>query len=375
MYSLSLIVALSLIYACHAWIIPSTTTCRQQCRTALFVKVPNTDDIVDVDFERVKESEDNDDGSSPAAAVSFGEQTKTLLDVSMESGDPQWKQARIPFCRGQEYIDGKLAFMVELEGMSYGIAVPFDDPVAIVMESPKKGDDITYVDPDNQVDDESQELMEIMAAQVKEHLGDEYDLRKTPKVLTVSGGLGKITDNWEQQLMPQPASVEELLKDADDDVDDEIAGFYQFMKEELGEKEFEKTMKEELSEEEREFMKFFDVPGVGTEKENLAGLEDLVNSMTEDVTEVPQAQEFQPDTDGVSLKLIGFNFADGSKSYSLVKLLQPYVLIGKYIDADEDQDIRFELLTPEEEQVVIPKLEELCREDLEAAGLSLPKEP
>ena len=55
--------------------------------------------------------------------------------------------------------------------------------------------------------------------------------------------------------------------------------------------------------------------------------------------------------------------ADGTKSYSLVKLLQPYVLIGKYA-GDEKEGIRFELLTHEEERVVIPKLEELCQEDL-----------
>ena len=32
--------------------------------------------------------------------------------------------------------------------------------------------------------------------------------------------------------------------------------------------------------------------------------------------------------------------------------------------------IRFELLTSEEEKVIIPKLEEMCQEDLEANGLN-----
>jgi hypothetical protein len=40
---------------------------------------------------------------------------------------------------------------------------------------------------------------------------------------------------------------------------------------------------------------------------------------------------------------------------------------------DEQEDIRFELPMPEEEQVLIPKLEELCQEDLQVTGLTQPK--
>ncbi len=39
---------------------------------------------------------------------------------------------------------------------------------------------------------------------------------------------------------------------------------------------------------------------------------------------------------------------------------------------DEEDIIRFELLTPEEESVIVPKLEEMCQEDLEANGLTFP---
>lgn len=39
---------------------------------------------------------------------------------------------------------------------------------------------------------------------------------------------------------------------------------------------------------------------------------------------------------------------------------------------DEEDIIRFELLTPEEDKVIIPKLEQMCREDLEANGLTFP---
>lgn len=46
-------------------------------------------------------------------------------------------------------------------------------------------------------------------------------------------------------------------------------------------------------------------------------------------------------------------------------------LIGRHVK-DEEDVIRFELLSPEEEKVIIPKLEEMCQKDLEANGLKFP---
>ena len=60
---------------------------------------------------------------------------------------------------------------------------------------------------------------------------------------------------------------------------------------------------------------------------------------------------------------------EGKKIYSLVKLLQPFALIARY--NTENEDVRFELLTLEEEKLVVPKLEEVCRDDLAQAGLKL----
>jgi hypothetical protein len=325
--------------------------------------------VVDVDFEKVvtndsaQEQGDDDEEEEP-----YLEPPKTLLDMSFDTGDPRWKDTRIPFCRGDEYIDAKLAFMVDLEGVSYGIAMPFDDAVAIVKQTPLEDDDvkITYIDPDKyDAEDDSQELMEMMAKQVKENLGEHLVLRKTPKVLTISGGLSEITDNWEQELVDKPVSVEELLKD-DDNVDKDVAAFYEFMRQELGQEEFEKTMQEEMSDEDKELANLFEAA--------LGDIDSLDDLVAEQEKVVEEARSFHPDTDGVALKLIGFEFADRSKSYQLVKLLQPYPLVGKRIIEDAEQGVRFELLTADEEKVLIPRLEELCREDLTKAGLSLTPE-
>lgn len=325
---------------------------------------------MDADFEKVVVTDDSPETTN-VESLDSSSTPKTLLELSMDGGDPRWKETRIPFCRGTEYIDGKLAFMVDLEDVSYGIAIPFDDAVAIVKTIASKEDqeepEVTYIDPDNyDADDDSQELMEIMAKQVKENLGEDLLLRKTPKVLTISGGLSAVTDNWEQKLVNKPVSVETLLEGADDDDDEDefIGSFYEFMRKELGDEEFEKTMQEEMSEEDREFAKFFDVnyDDVGTAEELMANPEKIVE----------EAKAFHPNTDGVALKLIGFEFEDRSRSYQLVKLLKPYPLVGKRIIEDvEQQGLRFELLSPEEEKILIPKLEEFCREDLTKAGLSL----
>jgi hypothetical protein len=76
------------------------------------------------------------------------------------------------------------------------------------------------------------------------------------------------------------------------------------------------------------------------------------------------------DHEGVALKLLSYIFA-GGRSYSLVKLLKPYALVGKYIV--DETDARFELLTTSEEKIILPRLEEVCMQDLESAGLKFSK--
>lgn len=308
-------------------------------------------DFVDVEFERsepeevdvysdeISETTDSDADLSALLGTS-----KNLIDISLDSGDPRWKETRIPFCRGTEYIDCKLAFMVDLEGQSYGIGVPFDDVVAIVVQEKadkKKNDNnenlaTKNVSPDAYEDDEEYaELMEIFAGQVQEQLGEEFQLRKTPKVLTISGGLDKITKDWQNKVITKPFDVDELLEISkpkdEESLNNELDSFYKFMRDELGDEEFEKTMNgedddDEMGGEFSHLMDLFDVPEIdGTTEKDREDIENLVESMAQDIEtgEVSEANEFIPDTDNAALKLLGYTFRESGKSYFLVKPLQP----------------------------------------------------
>jgi hypothetical protein len=302
------------------------------------------DDFLDVEFEKTSPETDDvissviDDGENDLSAL-LGT-SKTLIDVSLDTGDPRWKETRIPFFRGTEYIDCKLAFMVDLEGQSYGIGVPFDDVVAIVVQEKDRESKVARVvtknvDPDAYEDNEEYaELMEIFAGQVQEQLGEDFQLRKTPKVLTISGGLDEITKDWENRVVTKPFEVDELLemsKEKDkNDVEKEVDSFYKFMREELGDEEFEKTMKgdedDELETELKELMGFFDVPGVdGITEDDTSSIEDLLKRMEKDIEygEISEAKEFIPNTENSALKLLGYTFRDSGKSYFLVKPLKP----------------------------------------------------
>lgn len=322
-------------------------------------------DVVDVDFERIDESatkggNDNDAQEEDSASV----EPASLFDLSFQS-DPEFKEMRIPFIDGENYIDGKLAFMAELDGVSYGIAVPFENVAAITVEKPDGS--VQYVSPD---DDENEELMQIMAAQLQEHVGEDLKLKRTPRVLTISGPLDKYTKNWETELLPKPVETKSLL----DESEESLEFFQDFMKKELGEKEYENTMQgdgnadddDELT---AELMALFNIPGLGDNEDDPAAMQELFDTLLDSPEDqLTDLQKMGDDVShqGVALKLVSYKFPD-NKAYSLVQLLQPYALIGKYVAADDD--IRFELLTAAEAKLVVPRLEKVCREDLEKAGL------
>ena len=346
----------------------SRLTNRRNSNCNCQVKVNQNDDFLDVEFEKThpasnsssgdaantatrdendndkEENKDDDDDDDMRLPAPFGLST-SLIDVSLETGDPRWKDCRIPFCRGDEYIDCRLAFMVDLEGDEYGISVPFEDAVAIVVQEPEMNAEGTkansnkirtiYIDPDCYHDNqEYAELMEIFAVQVKEQLGEELSLRKTPKCLTISGGLDKITNNWQDKVITKPYKVEELLEvtksKSKEEVDDDLKSFYEVMRSELGEEVVDQTMElddNDIKAELSDVMKYFDVPGARqttSDGIDTEGLEEIMqNLVTElETDEVAGARDFIADTENAALKLLGYTVKESGKSYFLVKPLK-----------------------------------------------------
>jgi hypothetical protein len=314
---------------------------------------------VDAEFERVQEAQ-NEEEIDQEPVDSWREQYKSLMDLSLEA-DPEIMNARIPFFENENYIDVKLAFMAELDGVTYGIGVPFDPSVAVVIESQDGA--AQFLSPD---DDENEELMQLMAAQLHEHLGKDLQLKRTPRVLTVDGPLNNYTSNWENQILPRPFTAKELMER--DDEQDTVEYFLKVMREELGEEEFQKTMNGDDEDVDDEMMALFDIPGLNKNDEE--GLEELMKSMLdEDPDEqFKELEKFGKVEGEETLKLVGY-IIPGGKSYTLVQLLRPYVIVGRYIQ--DDVENRFELLSPEEALVIEPRLAEVCQKDLEKSGLSL----
>jgi len=334
--------------------------------------------IVDVEFERVNPENPTSDATSQVRNFStLGEETtKSLFDLSIEA-DPDFVDSRIPFLDfgvgganakdgGTNYIDVKMAFMADLDGVQYGIGIPFDSAVALTLE--KSDGSVQYLSPDTE---DNEELMEIMAAQLHEHVGADLKLQKTPRVLTVVGPLDNYTKNWREKLLPDPVAAEDLMDTSDDSLD----FFHKFMRQELGDEEYEKTMNEEDDDDDElpaDLLELFEVPGLGEMNDDSeATMKEFMESILSPEKDFENAKESLSlnnlDHEGVALKLISYVFGEG-KSYSLVKLLRPYVLVGRFVP--DENDPRFELLDPEEEKIVLPRLEEVCKTDLEQAGLA-----
>jgi hypothetical protein len=322
--------------------------------------------IMDADFEPVNNRDDNQ--SEEQLPVHFSNQ-KSLLELFIEA-DPEFNATRIPFIDSDDtYIDARLAFLTELDGVRYAIAVPFDHTAAITIEElvdENEGDiQVTNVDPSL---DENQELMELMAAQLQEQLGDAYRLRRTPRILTISGPLEEYSSNWQRDLLPPPTPAEALMED------EEEAFFHAFMKQELGEELYAETMQDDGAPSiiDDDVMELFNVPGLGTQETDEDGMTELYESIflppDEQTRSLREFAKGDLDHDGVALKLISYVMED--KAYSLVHLLKPYVLIAR-VASNPDEQVRFELLGKQEEKLLIPRLEAVCKADLEAKGLEL----
>ena len=138
------------------------------------------------------------------------------------------------------------------------------------------------------------------------------------------------------------------------------------MKKELGEEEYKKTLQESPSDNDPDLLDLFG------DFSSQTSMEDLFSEIQDDGEDlfIKEMEDFvnkKLSHDGVALKLLSYSLQDGNK-YSVVHPLKPVALVAKY--TEDGEDIRFDLLDTKDAELLIPRLEESCREELEKAGLT-----
>lgn len=310
-----------------------------------YATVPFMTNIVDAEFSY--DEADNDTGV---------DHPKTLVDLSLDS-DPEMKDLLVEFVEmtasgNQKYIDCKLPFTVDLNGVTYSIGTPTDPIVAVVTDD-ASGDKI-MLDAD---DDSKEEIFQIAAAALVKYIGEDLRLKRTPRILTVEGDLNSYTDKWVQE---DRVSTEEFL--VTEDENDEFLD--DFFKDELGPNYEEEFLIDEQSDEEAEmFMNMFSVPGLGTEEYDEKGIEEMFQEMASgsDLSSDAEVDNTK------ALPLFPFKGPDDT-TYTLVQITQPMLLVGKE-DASIDKAQRL-LLNAEESAKVLPQVRSEFRDLMEKNNLA-----
>jgi len=375
----------------------SSTFTLLQYNRCLSIGVPSqsplrllNDDAIDVEFEKqtqnkkVKKNQSSNIKSHNAAAP------KPFLDAAFETQNES-ESANVPIskfidpeAKTGKYIDCKILAVVEMDGMKYTIGTPCEDQVAIFCEGRTPNRKETqqeeqeqnwnfFIDPDKH---DNLPLMELAAKEFHEKYGTELgmQLKRNPRTLTVEGDLDAIANDEslksiegkENQLLDDISGsiLGEINRDEDDTEDDEF--FDNFFKRELGENYEEEVLGSDaiMDRELEDLMDLFSVPGMGTDRDDEEGIKAMLDDIYNG-NDLKKAIEFndnnQDEPDNTAMRLIGFEGPDGN-AYSLMRLTQPMILVAReHPKLDKDQRI---LLTTQEAEAVIPRLEKKFMKDL-----------
>lgn len=342
------------------------------------------DNAIDVEFEQFKEPEKN--GAKKRTSYKNNKKDtiddttpKSLLDASLEMGDPELTNIPFEFIDSESttgrYIECKIAFVIEKDGVTYSVGTPCDAQVAIYCEGNvtptaaerRQQQTQFFLDPDA---DENLELMEKAAAVFVEQYGETFEavFKRTPRTLTIEGDLDAITGDWRRRGAgarrgrvedDSPEKIlEEFGRTNDDAESDEF--FDNFFKEKLGTNYRDEMLapNEEIDKKVEEMMDVFNIPGVGTLEDDDVGVQVMLDDMFNgrDLAKATDMEEHgENEVVEAGLRLLGFTGPDG-KAYSLVKLMEPMVLVAKD-DPELAPDQRM-LLTVEEAKIIVPRLEE-----------------
>lgn len=364
-----------------------------------------SNDYVDAEFYPV---EPDKSSSSSRSSVSPSTPKKmSPLQLSLTSVEPKLSSLSFNFidpalksASKQSFIPCRIAYIINYKNVEYVLGTPVDTQVAIYCED-LNSNTAYFIDSD---EDDNMELMERAASVFEQQyryvsLSDDDDdeedgydddddhdgntinrkkkqklsirFKRTPRTLTVEGDLGMITGNWKEDGKRQFEEIKDIasniLNESNEHDDDDF--FDSFFRKELGNDYEEKAIANgDIDEEQvQEFMDLFNIPGLGTEKDDDEGIDDFFKDIRMD-----EKIAIENGTGSVggstALRLIGFGGEnDDSKIYSLVQLLQPMILIAK-----TDSSLEFDekmLLTQEEADEIVPILEQQFKDEFEGVTL------
>jgi hypothetical protein len=319
-------------------------------------------EVVDADFERLPDDRQDHtssvvdgsalkDSSAPFQVL----QSKSILDLTLQDNN-----ITFPFLdtASQNVLMCKIVVTAKLNGQTYAVGIPAQHGVLCVVEHGDQS--LEYIDPDVE---ESVEILEIMAGALEKYLSPELKLQRTPRILTIAGDLDQYTDDFSDNLVSEDITMEKLMEQPDDDFDK----LFDFFRQQLGKEEFDKAL-QEVDQLDPEFEALFDL------QEGDDNADDVLPS-TEELEKAFRALGEDLTHQGVGLKLVGFAVKQEKgppNVYSLVKPLKPLTVVARLRQSDQEEDYDvFDLLTPDEERLIIPRLEQVCRQDLESLGISV----
>ena len=365
-------------------------------------------DTREVQFSKIIDAEviPDEDGSGSNSISSDSSGTADDVQLSLieysQKQDPDWKSMPIAFCDtvSNSYIDCNLAFYVKDplgqngQGAEYSLGVPCEVPIVVALEVSDDDDEngngdndaaITnlsrvipinpeHSDEDTISDEVKEEIFQMAARALMEEFGSGIRLKKTPRVLTLDGNLDEVIGDWKEVLLESVSSSKDVgeLKFEDalnlyDDVNND------------GEDYFDKIMRRDLGDDymsladdgdieiDEELLKLFDSGSLNKDGDMSKVVDFLKNSgdsinIDDDFDTL--LQQLKP---SAALRLLNFMTEDG-REVTILRPVRPMLLLGK---EDPEDYTRRILLTDEEMSEVLPRLESVCREELEKLGFFL----
>jgi len=359
-------------------------------------------------------SKDNEDRSTTKIKIknSNKKNNKRLIDALIE-GNPELQHIHMPFIEplGNNYIDCKMIFGLNVNNIPYIIATPHDSSVAICYTTEADGDKYVFLQPE---DDEMKDIFPIANEELSK-LCPDLKLKNTPRTLTISGDLKKYTDSaWDlgnkvtstkqkqQKVNDNNIDDDDLSDSKSNDMDPMIKSLIEELSKENTEEDeryFEETMRkalgdkyvppgDDVSNDDNDFLdnidpKLLEIFDSDPDISNLKDdeIKSLLKEMISEENLNPfnnNEEEIDADTsaatsmyalrqEAVAEKLLSFKCDD--KIYSLVHKLEPTIILGRDDPLPQFSDSRKLLVTLEEMDYVLPQIEELCAGEFEKYGV------